>query len=1156
MVRNLSIRSRILAVLALPVLVLVAASAVLSWSSWTTVREAGQLQRAVDAARSLPALVTALDDERTASVALLSGDASAAEGVAQARATTDPLLQTVTDELAAVDTSRLSGEAAQGIAAAVRTQSQVATVRSVVDEGRQSATSASARYSTVISAQAALPEALAADADPASGTPDALRAATSLQQLVGLLADERDVGARALQSGGGVNSAERASLVGVAARIASTRADAVRLGRGAGVQVPPPGVEVVQLRAAVEGDPGAGFAQPSVATWRAALDAEVDALAPSAAALAAAGADGVAQQVDSARTTAVAIALGGLAAVVLPLLFGLLIARGITQPLRALTRAAGDVRSRLPRLVEAAHSTSGAAAEDAELEPIPVRSRDEVGRLAAAFNDVNSTTVQVAREQAALRAAISSTFVTVARRDQALLNRQLAFIDTLERAEEDPRTLEDLFTLDHLATRMRRNAESLLVLAGIDGGRRLRAPMPLSDVVRTASSEIEDYRRIDLALGTDPAVLGHLALPAAHLVAELLENATRSSDPGTRVRVSTTQQSSGVQLTITDDGIGMSPAQLAEVTARLADPSASAAVGASELGYFVVGRIARRLGARVEVHAGAVRGTVVALSLPTAVFAGSVASVEPSAVAPVQALPVRGPATGALSALQLPPTRAAGPAPAEPLAPAPDRAAAAAAPAAAGAGSTPGGLPRRAPRSSGPAPALTAPVAATAVPVAAAPAEAAAAREDDPSVARRSAVFRTFTARRGELEPSGGPDSDAGAVVDLTAVPTPVLTRTGPPAQPLAVDLDAAAPYVPDRAPATGSTALPSRDDERVRGAHAAPKRGLLARLGRGETTSGQQAVVPAAAANTATGSATSPGAAATSEDADAAEVRPMTRRELRALEASGQLSAVRTGPRSAVRTTGRQAAVRASSDTAGAGQQAPAAAASTAPSTPSTPSPQPAREAAVATSPASAPPAAPPLAPGPVVAQPAASGRPTVPLGLRAPRAEPAFTPVPAASASPSALPRRSTPAAPAAASDDLGSTAERAAGWLAQPAAPLRPLPPMPAAPAAGGPGGRPLALAVFETGEIPREAYRPAAVSSGAAPLVRRTSGSALPTRPAGSPAVSRSAGGQHPPRRREPADVRTMLAGYTSGVSRARRAEQAHGQVPAQEPQEDR
>ena len=114
--------------------------------------------------------------------------------------------------------------------------------------------------------------------------------------------------------------------------------------------------------------------------------------------------------------------------------------------------------------------------------PDPGDSEDEVGQLAAAFNSVNATTVQVAQEQAALRGSIAEMFVNVARRDQVLLNRQLSFIDSLERAEEDPSTLANLFRLDHLATRMRRNAESLLVLAGIDSGRRLRDAMPLSDV--------------------------------------------------------------------------------------------------------------------------------------------------------------------------------------------------------------------------------------------------------------------------------------------------------------------------------------------------------------------------------------------------------------------------------------------------------------------------------------------------------------------------------------------------------------------------------------------------------------------------------------------------------------------------------------------------
>ena len=194
------------------------------------------------------------------------------------------------------------------------------------------------------------------------------------------------------------------------------------------------------------------------------------------------------------------------------------------------------------------------------LAPIPVTSRDEVGQLAAAFNSVNSTTVQVAQEQAALRGSIAEMFVNVARRDQVLLNRQLSFIDSLERAEEDPSTLANLFRLDHLATRMRRNAESLLVLAGIDSGRRLRDAMPLSDVVRTASSEIEQYDRVELDLQVDPHMHGFNALGAAHMLAELLENATIFSEPETPVTVTTGVSGQFVVVRILDQGLGMSDA--------------------------------------------------------------------------------------------------------------------------------------------------------------------------------------------------------------------------------------------------------------------------------------------------------------------------------------------------------------------------------------------------------------------------------------------------------------------------------------------------------------------------------------------------------------------------------------------------------------------
>ena len=255
------------------------------------------------------------------------------------------------------------------------------------------------------------------------------------------------------------------------------------------------------------------------------------------------------------------------------------------------------------------------------LAPIPVTSRDEVGQLAAAFNSVNSTTVQVAQEQAALRGSIAEMFVNVARRDQVLLNRQLSFIDSLERAEEDPSTLANLFRLDHLATRMRRNAESLLVLAGIDSGRRLRDAMPLSDVVRTASSEIEQYDRVELDLQVDPHMHGFNALGAAHMLAELLENATIFSEPETPVTVTTGVSGQFVVVRILDQGLGMSDAELEAANSKIISTSASDSLGNQRLGLFVVGRIAQRLGADVRLlKAAHGTGTETIVRFPATLF--------------------------------------------------------------------------------------------------------------------------------------------------------------------------------------------------------------------------------------------------------------------------------------------------------------------------------------------------------------------------------------------------------------------------------------------------------------------------------------------------------------------------------------------------------
>ncbi|WP_157601788.1 ATP-binding protein, partial [Promicromonospora kroppenstedtii] len=325
-----------------------------------------------------------------------------------------------------------------------------------------------------------------------------------------------------------------------------------------------------------------------------------------------------------------------IAALGFSVIMALVIARRLVSPLRRLTQAAGVVRDRLPTLVEQVSVPGQGPSMD--LDPISVESSDEIGQLAAAFNDVNRTTIDVAREQAALRGSIAEMFVNVARRDQVLLNRQLAFLDDLERSEEDPSTLSNLFRLDHLATRMRRNAESLLVLAGIDSGRRVRQPMPVSDVIRTASSEIELYDRVRLNLVVDPMMLGHNALNAAHLLAELLENATMFSEPHTPVEVTTARDEQFVTVVVRDHGLGMNPQEVAEANRKVASHSASDAVGAQRLGLYVVGRLSDRLGAQVAFGAGeGGTGTEVTVRFPAVLFMPDNAMPLPMPTDPLEA---------------------------------------------------------------------------------------------------------------------------------------------------------------------------------------------------------------------------------------------------------------------------------------------------------------------------------------------------------------------------------------------------------------------------------------------------------------------------------------------------------------------------------------
>ncbi|MFD7949102.1 nitrate- and nitrite sensing domain-containing protein, partial [Streptomyces sp. NPDC059744] len=236
------------------------------------------------------------------------------------------------------------------------------------------------------------------------------------------------------------------------------------------------------------------------------------------------------------------------------------VARSMIRSLRRLQDTATRVaQDRLPELVKQL-SEADPQDVDTSVESVGLHSRDEIGKVAAAFDDVHREAVRLAAEQALLRGNVNAMFTNLSRRSQGLIQRQLSLISELESREADPDQLSSLFKLDHLATRMRRNGENLLVLAGEEPGRRWTRPVPLVDVLRAAASEVEQYERIELAAVPATEVAGRVVNDLVHLLAELLENATSFSSPQTKVRVTGHALPDGrVLVEIHDTGIGLSP---------------------------------------------------------------------------------------------------------------------------------------------------------------------------------------------------------------------------------------------------------------------------------------------------------------------------------------------------------------------------------------------------------------------------------------------------------------------------------------------------------------------------------------------------------------------------------------------------------------------
>ena len=321
--------------------------------------------------------------------------------------------------------------------------------------------------------------------------------------------------------------------------------------------------------------------------------------------------------VVSALVTAVAVlVLLGLA-----LLFTVMVARSMVRPLRRLRAGALEVAGvRLPETVRRMSESEGAAAP-LEVEPIDVDSSDEIGEVARAFDQVHREALRLASNEAALRGNVNAMFVNLSRRSQSLVERQIRLIDDLEQGEQDAERLANLFQMDHLATRMRRNSENLLVLAGHEVSRRWTQSVALVDVLRAAVSEIEQYERVTLNVQPGISVRGQAVNDVVHLIAELAENASSFSAADTPVKVSGhLLNSGGVLLDITDQGVGMGAEEMAHANWRLDNPPVVDVAVSRRMGLFVVARLAARHGIRVRLRPASAGGLTALVWLPDEVI--------------------------------------------------------------------------------------------------------------------------------------------------------------------------------------------------------------------------------------------------------------------------------------------------------------------------------------------------------------------------------------------------------------------------------------------------------------------------------------------------------------------------------------------------------
>ncbi|GAA0981679.1 hypothetical protein GCM10009555_050210 [Acrocarpospora macrocephala] len=616
--RNSRVRAKVAAML-------VSLAALWAFAAWVTLREGVNLVGVASldssvAAPSEPLLVELQKERRLSMVYLGSGGRQPSNGLGAQRGRTDTTRADY-EALAREGRDGFYSDAGKkrAIGDTFQKVTRLASLRKSIDDGRIGRVQAAEEFTDIIESFYRMYDSLATLDDEAF--------ARDTRTLLGLsrareTLSREDAMLTGVIAAGRFNSDEHSQFVQVMGVQRFTTAQMV-------VQLPDGDRQTFEkmledsafsrlraLESTVAQNGRAGLAPPVTAEqWQSATES---ALAEMQKTILTAGDGLVERATPIAVGVVVRLALAGglgLIAVIASVILSITTARALVQQLEKLRTAALELANeRLPSIVNRlAHGEK----VDVAVEAPPLEfGADVIGQVGQAFNAVQETAVRTAVEEAELRQSIRDILLSLARRTQGLVHRQLTLLDVMERRESEPEELNDLFRVDHLATRMRRNAENLIVLSGASPARAWRNPVPMVDVVRGALGEVEDFTRVTIMPMGQVELTGRAVGDVIHLLAELVENAVSFSPPYTVVQVAGQMVANGYALEVEDRGLGMSAEDLAAANQRILEPPEFNLSSTARLGLFVVSRLAERHGIRVQLKASPYGGTTAVVLLP------------------------------------------------------------------------------------------------------------------------------------------------------------------------------------------------------------------------------------------------------------------------------------------------------------------------------------------------------------------------------------------------------------------------------------------------------------------------------------------------------------------------------------------------------------